>query len=73
MASTSGRARARRPGAPGRSPKAGRPPREPESPPRVRRRQRRAQVALRTGTTLRQTAEGPRVVWAVTKPKVKKR
>lgn len=66
------RARARRPSAAGRSPKAGRPPREVESPPRVRRRQRHAHVALRKDTTLRQTAEGPRVVWGVTKPKVKK-
>lgn len=55
-----------------RSPKAGRPPETLVSPPRVRRRRRTAHAAFRKDTTLHQAAEGPRVVWGVTKPKVKK-
>lgn len=43
------------------------------APPRVRRRQKTAHVAVRKDTMLMQTDDGPRVVWAVTKPKVKKR
>jgi hypothetical protein len=38
----------------------------------VRRRQKTAHVAFRKGATLAQAAQGPRVVRAVTKPKVKK-
>lgn len=57
---------------PARSKKAGRPPLEPALPPRVRRRRRTAHVAVRKDTMLSQAAEGPRVRWGVTKPKVKK-
>lgn len=55
-----------------RSPKAGRPPETRAMPPRVRRRQKSAHAAFRKDTTIHQAAEGPRVVWAVTKPKIKK-
>ena len=58
---------------PPRSPKAGRPPEEIVSPPRVRRRQKTAHAAVRKDTMLLQTDDGPRVVWGVTKPKIKKR
>jgi len=58
---------------PRRSPKAGRPPEEIVSSARVRRRQKTAHVALRKGTTLLQTGQGPRVLLAVKTPKVKKR
>ena len=58
---------------PSRSPKAGRPPGETVPPPRVRRRQKTAHVVVRKDTTLFQTDHGPRVVWGVTKPKIKKR
>ena len=57
---------------PARSAKAGRPPEEVVSPPRVRRRQKSARVAVRKDTTLFEAAEGPRVIWGRTKPKVKK-
>jgi hypothetical protein len=56
-----------------RSPKALKPPREVPAPPRVRRRQRSAHAAVRKDTMLQQAADGPRVLWGVTKPKVKKR
>ena len=56
---------------PERSPKAGRPPREVPAGPQARRRQRTARAAVRKDTMLRQAAEGPRVAWGVTKPKVK--
>jgi hypothetical protein len=58
---------------PTRSPKAGRPPRETVAPPRVRRRQKTAHAAVRKDSMLLQAPDGPRVVWGVTKPKVKKR
>ena len=58
---------------PPRSPKAGRPPEEIVTSPRVRRRQKRASVAVRKGTTLLETDHGPRVTLAAKKPKVKKR
>ncbi|HET7874391.1 MAG TPA: hypothetical protein VFN71_02610 [Methylomirabilota bacterium] len=58
---------------PTRSPKAGRPPEQGVSSPRVRRRQKSAHVAFAKDTTLHEAADGPRVVWGVTKPKVKKR
>ena len=58
---------------PPRSPKAGRPPEEIISSPRVRRRQKTAHAAVRKDTMLLQTDDGPRVVWGVTKPKIKKR
>lgn len=57
---------------PPRSAKAGRPPHESVLPPRVRRRRKTAHAAVRKDTMLLQAAEGPRVVWGVTKPKVKK-
>lgn len=58
---------------PPRSPKAGVPPEESVSPPRVRRRQKTAHVAVRKGTTLLETGHGPRVIQGAKKPKVKKR
>jgi hypothetical protein len=58
---------------PSRSPKAGRPPEQVVSSPRVRRREKTAHVAVRKDTTLFETDHGPRVVWGVTKPKIKKR
>ncbi len=56
-----------------RSPKAGRPPEEAGVPVRVRRRQKTAHAAVRKDTMILQAPEGPRVLWGVTKPKVKKR
>jgi hypothetical protein len=56
-----------------RSPKAGKPPRDMPVTPRVQRRRKTAHVAVRKDTMLMQAAEGPRVRWGVTKPKVKKR
>ena len=56
-----------------RSPKAGRPPDLQVMPGRVRRRQRSARTAFRKDTTIHQAAEGPRAIWAATKPKIKKR
>ncbi len=56
---------------PPRSPKAGRPPEM--ASPRVRRGQKTAHVAVRKDTMMLQAADGPRVIWGVTKPKVKKR
>jgi hypothetical protein len=58
---------------PARSSKAGKPPQELVASPQVRRRQKTAHVAVRKDTMLLQAAEGPRVLWGVTKPKVKKR
>ena len=58
---------------PPRSPKAGRPPRQTIVTARVRRRQKTARVAVKKDTMLLETDYGPRVVWGVTKPKVKKR
>ncbi len=55
-----------------RSPKAGRPPEEGIAPPRVRRRQKTVHASLRKDTMILQAPEGPRVLWGVTKPKVKK-
>lgn len=55
-----------------RSAKAGRPPREGAVPQRVRRRQKTAHASLRKDTMILQAPEGPRVLWGVTKPKVKK-
>lgn len=55
-----------------RSRKAGRPPAPQALPPRVRRRRKTARAAFRKDTTIHQAAEGPRVIWGVTKPKVKK-
>ena len=58
---------------PRRSPKAGRPPTASLVSPQTRRRQKTARAAVRKDTMLLQAADGPRVVWGVTKPKVKKR
>ncbi len=55
-----------------RSPKAGRPPKHVISPARVRRRQKTAGVAVRKDTTMFEAAEGPRVLWGRTQPKIKK-
>jgi hypothetical protein len=55
-----------------RSAKAGRPPEERAVAPRVQRRQKTARTAFRKDTTIHQAAEGPRVVWGVTQPKIKK-
>ena len=55
-----------------RSPKAGRPPEDAAVSARVRRRQKTAHVAVRKDTTFFEAAEGPRVLWGRTKPKVKK-
>jgi hypothetical protein len=57
---------------PARSSKAGRPPQETVSPPRVRRRQKTAHTAVRKDTMILEAPQGPRVLWGVTKPKVKK-
>jgi hypothetical protein len=38
----------------------------------VRRRQKSATAAFTKGTTVHQTAEGPRTLWAAGKPKLKK-
>lgn len=56
-----------------RSAKAGRPPEESISSPRVRRRQKTAHAAVKKDTMILQAADGPRVLWGVTKPKIKKR
>jgi hypothetical protein len=55
-----------------RSPKAGRPPAESVAPPRVRRRQKTAHASVKKDTMLLQASRGPRVIWGVTKPKIKK-
>jgi hypothetical protein len=57
---------------PSRSQKAGRPPEEAVAPPRVRRRRKTAHVAVKKDTMLLQAPQGPRVIWGVTKPKIKK-
>lgn len=67
-----GRKPRRMPFAGPRSPKAGRPPEERVAAPRVRRRRKTARAAVRKDTMILQAAEGPRVLWGVTKPKVKK-
>ncbi|MGH7311246.1 MAG: hypothetical protein ACREK6_21400 [Candidatus Rokuibacteriota bacterium] len=56
-----------------RSPKAGRPPQEVAASAHVRRRRKTATAAVKKDTMLSQAAEGPRVRWAVGKPKEKKR
>jgi hypothetical protein len=58
---------------PPRSKKAGEPRSEPAASGQVRRRRRTAHGAVRKDTTLFEAAEGPRVLWGRTKPKVKKR
>ena len=64
--------RAKKPVEIARSRKAGRPAQPQAIPARVRRRRISAHVAFRKDTTIHQAAQGPRVVWGVTKPKVKK-
>jgi hypothetical protein len=56
---------------PARSPKAGRPPDLQAMPARVRRSQKTARAAFRKDTTIHQAAQGPRAIWAATKPKIK--
>jgi hypothetical protein len=57
---------------PARSKKAGEPPTDPAGPARVRRRRPGARTAVRKDTTVFAAAEGPRILWGRTKPKVKK-
>ena len=64
--------RAKKPVEASRSRKAGRPAQPQAIPARVRRRRTSAHVAFRKDMTIHQAAQGPRVVWGVTKPKVKK-
>jgi hypothetical protein len=64
--------RAKKPIETPRSRKAGRPAQAQAIPARVRRRRTSAHAAFRKDTTIHQAAQGPRVVWGVTKPKVKK-
>ena len=66
------RAKKRRGPVPGRSPKAGKPPQDIVASPRVARRRKTAIAAVRKDTMLSQAAQGPRVLWGVTKPKIKK-
>jgi hypothetical protein len=56
-----------------RSKKAGSPPAPTASSPQAARRAKTAHAAFRKDTTIHEAADGPRVVWGVTKPKVKKR
>jgi hypothetical protein len=58
---------------PTRSKKAGRPPESRPETPRVRRRQKTAQAAVRKDTMLLQSAQDPRARWPAAKPKFKKR
>lgn len=55
-----------------RSPKAGSPPEDRAVPPRVRRRQKTTHAAVKKDTMMLQAADGPRVLWGVTTPKIKK-
>ena len=55
-----------------RSKKAGAPTQASASPARVKRRQKTAHTAFVKDTTIHQAAEGPRVMWAAGKPKLKK-
>jgi hypothetical protein len=54
------------------SAKAGRPPMDAGVPARVRRRRKTAHASVQKETTLLEAAEGPRVLWRRTTPKVKK-
>ena len=58
---------------PPRSKKAGRPPESRPETPRVRRRQKTAQAAVRKDSMLLQSAQDPRARWPAAKPKFKKR
>lgn len=55
-----------------RSPKAGRPSQVLAATPQARRRQRTAHAAVVKDTMILEAPQGPRVLWGVTKPKVKK-
>ncbi len=57
---------------PSRSPKARRPPEEIGTSARVQRGAKTVRVAVRKDTTIFEAAEGPRVLWGRTKPKIKK-
>jgi hypothetical protein len=61
------------PSRPSRSKKAGQPPREVAVAPRVRRRQKTAQAAVRKDTSLLQPPADPRARWPASKPKFPKR
>jgi hypothetical protein len=52
-----------------RSPKAGRPPESTPAPPRVRRRQKTAEVRFRKGATLQQVDGTPEPLAAARAPK----
>jgi hypothetical protein len=56
-----------------RSAKAGRPPKAVAQTPRVKRREKSARTAVRKGTMILQTPEGPRALWSGAKPMWKKR
>jgi hypothetical protein len=56
-----------------RSPKAGSPPVDVKGSPRVRRRQKSANVKLSKGTTVFGTDHGPRAAWPASVAKRKKR
>jgi hypothetical protein len=56
-----------------RSKKAGRPPEPHADSPRVRRRQKTAQAAVRKDTTWQQPAADPRARWPASRPKYPKR
>ena len=58
---------------PTRSKKAGRPPEPRGEAPRVRRRLKTAQAAVRKDTMLLQSAQDPRARWPAARPKFKKR
>jgi len=56
-----------------RSAKAGCPPEAWITSSRTKRGPKRAHVAVRKDTMMSGTDHGPRVLWGVTKPKIKKR
>jgi hypothetical protein len=56
-----------------RSSKAGRPAEPTVAPARVRRRRKSAHARVIKDTTLFEAAQGPRILWARAKPKVRKR
>jgi hypothetical protein len=58
---------------PRRSRKARRPPEAAAQPARVRRRTKTASAAVKKGTTIAQTSQGPRPAWSASKPMWKKR
>jgi hypothetical protein len=65
--------RQRNPMRPPRSTKAGVPPEPHAEAPRVRRRQRSAQAAVRKDSALLQPPADPRARWPAAKPKFPKR